>query len=254
MNRYEEIKEEVNQAYEELKRKEKSKSKNQLILESLNSTIINAERYLLLYNTFSQLVKSNISFSQLCGTFIFDYSILLFEKIILEINYFWEDNKGSININFFLNVIENERQKFINNSKWEIVQIQIQQHRSEVELLKKTYQGVILLRDWKLAHKDKNELGKRYENPRVYVTSEEFAEIIKKLKIIVDYYFDLFEFENRDTLEKLLNAEELIGFKTGLEDLVFVVNQSFEKLNFENPEIQSIAENYKAFKILDEKK
>ena len=66
MNRYEEINEEVNRAYEELKNKEKSKLKNQLILESLNSTIINAEMYLLRYATLSQLVRSNVSFSQLC--------------------------------------------------------------------------------------------------------------------------------------------------------------------------------------------
>jgi hypothetical protein len=251
MNRYEEIKEEVNRAYEELKKKEKSKPKNQLILESLNSTIINAERYLLRHTTFSQLVRSNISFSQLCGTFVFDYSILLFEKIILEINHFWENNKDSININYFLHIIENNRQKFIEDSKWEIAQKQIQDHRTEIETAKITYESVIKFRDWKLAHKDKKELGNRFENAPNDITIELLAEIINMLKKIVDYYYDLFKFDNRETLEKMLVVEESIGFKTGLEDLVCVVNQSFEKLNFTNPEIQSIADNHKTLKLLN---
>jgi hypothetical protein len=46
----------------------------------------------------------------------------------------------------------------------------------------------------------------------------------------------------------MLIVEESIGFKTGLEDLVYVVNQSFEKLIFSNPEIQNIADNHKIFK------
>jgi len=248
VNRYEEIKEEVNRAYEELKKKEKSKLKNQLILESLNSTIINAERYLLRHETFSQLVRSNISFTQLCGTFTIDYSILLFEKTILEINHFWETNKDSININYFLNVIENERQKFIDNSEWSIAQMQIQEHRSEIYKAKKKHQSVINFRDWKIAHKDKKELGNRFENTPNNITPELLAEIINKFKLIIDYYYDLFKFDNRETLEKLLTVEESIGFKTGLEDLVYVVNQSFEKLNFINPDIQRIADDYKLFK------
>ncbi len=248
MNRYEEIYEEVKRASEELKKKEKSKHKIQLILESLNSTIINAERYLLRHETFSQLARSNIYFSQLCGTFIFDYSILLFEKTVLEINHFWENNPKSININYFLNIIEIKHQKFIDNSQWKIVKSQIQRHRSEIEMAKKTYQNVISLRDWKIAHKDKKELGNRFENTPVYATPELLAEIINKLKLLIDYYYDIFKFDNRETLEKLLTTEESIGFKTGLEDLVYVVNQSFEKLNFINPDIQSIADSYRILK------
>ena len=248
MNRYDEIKEEVNRGYEVLREKEKSKPKNQLILESLNPTIVNAERQLFRWKELNKTITKNISFSQLCGTFLFEYAVLLKERTILDINHILEENKDSINIVFFLNIIENGRQRFIKNYMWEEAQDKIRNHRLEIDKLRSEYVNVIIERDKKIAHKDKEELGNEFNMISKVISIEQIDELLNKLISIVDYYYELFEINDRLTLDKILVVEESIGFKTGINHLVSVVNLAFENLNFENTEIQKIAEDFKYFK------
>jgi hypothetical protein len=243
---FEEIQEEVHKEFELLGKREKSKLKHQLIIEALNETIIDSELWLIRWRKHIEIFRKHIFFSQLAGFYFVEVSVLLKERVILELNHFLEDNRDSININYLFNVLLAIGRNLVNKVTWNKTKKQIQKDKVLIKEIKEKYKELINYRDREIAHSDRRNLGTRYEDERDEVTPEVIEGLIVKLKNLLSFYFENFNIKRQRDVDSYLKGIEMTGFETGLDDLVFVVNKAFEHLTFGNEKIQKLADKYLA--------
>jgi len=241
---FEETQEEVHKEFELLRKMEKSKPKYQLIIEALNDILINSELWLIRWRKHIEIFRKHVFFSQLAGFYFVEISLLLKERVILELNHFLEDNRDSVNINYLFNIILKMGRNLVDEITWNQIKKQIEEDRVSINDIKEKYEKLINYRDREIAHSDKRNLGTRLEDKRNEITPVVIEGLIDKLKNILAFYFEIFNIKKQRDINSYLKGLEMTGFETGLDDLVFVVNKAFKDLSFDNEKIQKLAEKY----------
>jgi len=240
MGSFEEIQEEVHNEFELLRKLEKSKPKYQLIIEALNDTLINSELWLIRLKKQIEVFRKHVFFSQLAGFYFVEISMLLKERVILELNHFLEDNRDSININYLFNILLATGRDLVDKKNWNKIKEQIAKDKILVKEIKDQYKELINYRDREIAHSDRKNLGTRFENKRDEITPEVLEELIGKLKKLLTFYFESFDIKKQRDIGSYLQSLEMTGFETGLDDLIFVVNKAFKELSFDNEKIRKL--------------
>lgn len=237
------IQDNIKKELELLKATEKSKQHHQWIIESLAETILRAELNLFRWEKQIQIFRKHPNYVQLAGIFHVETAVLLKEKIILCLNHFL-DTSG-VSINYLFKKIERNKISVLNADKDSDIKKQIAKDKIIIENIRKNNVGLINYRHQKIAHNGIENLGKKFEDYKENFTPEIARKLILEFKEILNFYINIFNIQINYSLENNLKSQSEIGFETDIEDLISVVEQAFDKLNFSSEKIQRIANDYK---------
>lgn len=233
---------------EEESAKETSKPRHLILLDSLNKSLVDSERYLYRWDMLLNICKENPSFVTLCGDFYFEYAVLLKNASILKVNHLMESSGDSANISSFLNYLQSERKAILTDTLWQgSVSNQRKVHIEELLQINLEFKDVNNIRDHEIAHSDKRIVFGKLKSSRLSIDLEKLTRLTNRLKLILDYYYSVLQYEDRVTLEASMQAPKFLGFKTGLTDLVTFVNMGFGSLESQDSEVQLIIEDYKRY-------
>jgi len=159
-------------------------------------------------------------------------AILFKERLILELSHILDSNDKSINMTLLFKTLKKEIK---NNTR--IIE-QITKDEFLIKQIRTEQKNLIAFRNESIAHLSQKHLKDKYGNTENNLSPESIEKLIKKLKNILDFYFVTLQITERKTVEWRLKGEEEIGFETGIEDLVSVINKAFGELTFDNEKIQ----------------
>lgn len=229
-----------------LKATEKAKHRYQWIIESLAETILRAELNLFRWEKQIQIFRKHPSYVQLSGFFYVETAVLLKEKIILYLNHFI-DTSG-VSIIYLFKQIDRKKIAVLDADKNSEIKKQIAKDKIVIENIRKANKDLINYRHHNIAHSGIENLGNRYEDHKENFTPEIAKKLINEFKGLLGYYINIFGIQINYSIENRLTSESQIGFETGIEDLISVVEQAFDELSFSSEKIQRIANDFKIYK------
>lgn len=240
------IQENIKKELELLKATEKAKQRYQWIIESLAETILRAELNLFRWEKQIQIFRKHSSYTQLAGFSHVETAVLLKEKVILCLNHFLDPTGVSINY-LFKHIIRNNI-SHLEVAKINEIKIQVTKDQITIKNIQKNNIDLIDYRNHNIAHSGIEKLGKRYEDYKENFTPEMAKKLIIEFKEILNYYINNFNLQINYSLENQLTSQTELGFDTGIEDLISVVEQAFNELSFSSEKIQRIANDFKIYK------
>ncbi|MCB9039660.1 MAG: hypothetical protein H6557_23840 [Lewinellaceae bacterium] len=183
----------------------------------------------------------------LADDFILYSSYLYSKNLDLQCAQLLEKNKDSINVNFLLNIVENEfRLFFPKENKKNILKI-VKSDKQKYELLYKKISKIKLRRDKEIAHIDKSKI-KNDLNFFANIKLSEYDSLIKELEAIMIRYYKFGRFTIPNSFEKRQSLSSNV-FEIGLDKFRIVLS-----IGLDNVPEEIIGEKFKLSKIMNHEK
>jgi len=215
---------------------------SQKILKEISSLLSNSRRYVDYCNELKNIFNNNVEIFALADFFFIDCSIVFQNHSILQQANILGENKRSISIEKFFNVLNNnDAKKF--NDKASIINSLIKTDRVDLQNIRQEFTKFKDKRDKEIAHFDLRNINREYI---VSLDLNLLIDIQTRTFDLLEKYFNILSLPNPTKLSDYSSFESF-GITTGLETINHVLLRALNELDFSDN--QNVSRILKGIKV-----
>jgi len=200
---------------------------SQKILIELSRLLSNSRRYIDYCNELKDIFNNNVEIIGLADFFFIDFSILFQEQTILKLAILFDNNKETVCIEKFFNILNSaDAKKF--KDKTSIINNFIKSDRVKLQNIRKEFIKFKDKRDKEIAHIDIRNIN------RESIISLDFNHLIDiqtRTFDLLEKYFEILSLPNPTKLSDYSSIESL-GITVGLKTINHVLIRALNELDF----------------------